>query len=161
MHQLSLSSLDALPGCLTVAGFYASLCSAPVSRLWPCHDAVDPWQGVVKQLYGHISGKPLLWSTANGGKWLNISQCLFPDDACLEQQHKTADGSAIAQDGNSKDDAESAGTSAVGALGPLGEALLLLDLPLVDMPVDVLNMMQKHLVRPELCAFVAHCMQVA
>jgi hypothetical protein len=102
----------------------------------------------VRQLYGHLPDKPLLWTAAHGGRWLSISQCVFPDAACLQQQpfHLLTTGevqqSLLQQQ---LDDTDSSSSS--DGLGPLGQALLLLDVPLLDMPAGVLLMMQKHLVR--------------
>eukprot|EP00878_Enallax_costatus_P018109 GHUV01019053.1.p1 GENE.GHUV01019053.1~~GHUV01019053.1.p1 ORF type:complete len:1075 (+),score=289.48 GHUV01019053.1:149-3226(+) len=122
---------------------------AAYNRLWPSCDAPEPWQSVVRQLYGHLPGKPLLWSAASGGCWLNVSQCVFPDEACLEQPQEaaaSADAPTVQED-SGRGEVGGAGTTAAAVLGPLGDALLLLDVPLVDLPVDVLKMMQKYLVR--------------
>lgn len=113
----------------------------------------------MRQLYGHLPGKQLLWTAAGGGRWLPIGQCLFPDAACLQQQlfHLLTPDEAAQQQLHLVKDAQqqlhstntagtAAGAGAAVGLGPLGKALLLLDMPLLDMPSGVLNMMQRHLV---------------
>jgi hypothetical protein len=107
----------------------------------------------VRQLYGHLPDRPLLWTAAHGGRWLSISQCLFPDAACLQQQpfHLLTAGEtqqSLLQHTPQQQqaDAGDSGSSSSDGLGPLGQALLLLDVPLLDMPAGVLLMMQKHLV---------------
>jgi hypothetical protein len=115
---------------------------------------------VVRQLYGHLPNKPLLWTAAHGGRWLAIGQCIFPDAACLQQQPfhlLTADEAQQSllqhaplqqqQQLQLQERQQDAGSSSSSdGLGPLGQALLLLDMPLLDMPAGVLLMMQKHLV---------------
>jgi hypothetical protein len=111
----------------------------------------------VRQLYGHLPDKPLLWTAAHGGRWLCISQCVFPDAACLHQQpfHLLTAGEtqqSLLQHTPTQQLEDSPGggsssSSSSDGLGPLGQALLLLDVPLLDMPAGVLLMMQKHLVR--------------
>jgi hypothetical protein len=108
--------------------------------LWPSKDAPEPWQGVIKQLYGHLPGKRLLWTAAGGG-WLTAAEALFPDAACL-QQPQERNGMQASPESNSSS----------SSLGPLGEALLRLGLPLATLPPGVLQMMLKHLVR--LCCFL-------
>jgi hypothetical protein len=132
-------------------------CRWLLCRLWPSADAPEPWQGVVRQLYGHLPNKPLLWTAAHGGQWLAISQCVFPDAACLQQQpfHLLTAGEAQQsllqhnpqqqQQQQQQQQKEDSSSSSDG-LGPLGQALLLLDMPLLDMPAGVLMMLQKHLV---------------
>lgn len=99
------------------------------TSLWPQHDAPEPWQGVVCQVYGNTPGRRLLWTPARGGTWLTSSEVLFPDAACLQ------DAKAPEQQGQGG-----------GGLGPLGRALLALDVPLAGVTPDVLTMMLKHLV---------------
>ncbi|WIA11333.1 hypothetical protein OEZ85_011456 [Tetradesmus obliquus] len=127
------------------------------ARLWPSTDAPEPWQKIVRQLYGHTPNKRLLWTAAHGGSWLAIDQCIFPDAACLQQQpfHLLTAGEAqqgwlqhAPQQNASSESSSSSSSSSSDGLGPLGQALLLLDMPLLDVPAGVLLMMQKHL--PEL-----------
>jgi hypothetical protein len=105
----------------------------------------------VRQLYGHLPDKPLLWTAAHGGSWLSISQCIFPDAACLQQQpfHLLTTGEArqsLLQHTPQQQLDDNGISSSSDGLGPLGQALLLLDVPLLDMPAGVLLLMQKHLV---------------
>lgn len=78
---------------------------------------------------------------------------MFPDEACLPQEahiaedtSSTSTAAAVAEGSASAVSSSSSSSQKLGNLGPLGEALLLLDLPLVDLPVAVLKMMQKYLV---------------
>lgn len=125
-------------------------------RLWPSADAPAPWQGVVRQLFGHLPGKQLLWTAAEGGRWLSTQQCLFPDAACLQSgsTDTTASSSAsgvdriasstVAADQHSRVSGDEAGSS--DGFGPLGQALVQLGLPLAVLPSSVLDMMRKYLV---------------
>jgi hypothetical protein len=117
---------------------------------------------VVRQLYGHLPGKQLLWTPAKGGQWVSVQQCIFPDAACLQrdlpsnvsgsqaavspsrqqQQLQLEDGSAA---GHGADDSSSSHGSSSG-FGPLGEALVQLGVPLAVLPGSVLTMMTKYLV---------------
>jgi hypothetical protein len=129
---------------------------AMLYRLWPSCDAPQPWQGVVRQLYGHVPGKQLLWTAAEGGRWLSTQQCLFPDAACMQQD--TAEATTRSSDSNQQQEVQVVQPGAGGGLalgdgscssgfGPLGKALVQLGLPLAALPGSVLAMMQKHLVR--------------
>lgn len=111
----------------------------------------------MRQLFGHLPGKQLLWTAAEGGRWLSTQQCLFPDAACLLESGSTdttasssasdVDGTAnstvaVAQQNSGGGDAGSS-----GGFGPLGQALVQLGLPLAVLPSSVLHMMKKYLVR--------------
>jgi len=113
-----------------------------MSRLWPAVEAPEPWQGVVRQLYGHLPGKGLLYTAAAGGKWLTGSQVLLPDAACLEQQQEQA----LQQSQQQQQQDADAEVYEQQWLGPLGRALLLLGVPLVALPPGVVKMMQKYMV---------------
>lgn len=126
-------------------------------RLWPSCDAPQPWQGVVRQLFGHVPGKQLLWTAAEGGRWLSTQQCLFPDAACMQQDTANATNTSSG-DSNQKQQeqlvqldtgggAAPSNSSSSSGFGPLGEALVQLGLPLAVLPGSVLAMMQKYLVR--------------
>lgn len=121
-----------------------------LGRLWPAADAPEPWQGIVRQLYGHLPGKPLLWSAADGGRWLTSAQVVLPDAACLAEEDEQAAAAGGGSGSGSSDE----------HLGPLGQALLLLGTPLVCMPAGVLTMLQKHLVRA-CCACSRTCAVIA
>ena len=129
-------------------------------RLWPSCDAPEPWQGVVRQLYGHLPSRKLLWTAADGGRWLSTQQCLFPDAACMQRDPQgLVSGSEAGASFSSKQSGQQGrGTSStVGSgsegedggegFGPLGEALVQLGVPLAVLPSSVLRMMLKYLVR--------------
>lgn len=126
-------------------GFSASLSYNPdvprsfLCRLWPSHDVADPWQCVVRQLYGHLAGKRLLWTAAGGGQWLDSSQVLLPDSACWQQPEQEQQQQQDTSDG----------------FGPLGHALVALGLPLAALPGSVLSMILKYLVSS--CVGRLHC----
>lgn len=140
-------------------------------RLWPSCEAPEPWQGVVRQLYGHLPGKQLLWTAAEGGRWLSTQQCFFPDAACMQpdssgsmagadsqqpsgsvEQQQQGQGAAELSSSGDGSSGNSEGRSSSG-FGPLGQALVQLGLPLAVLPGSVLAMMQKYLVRIALMAF--------
>lgn len=126
-------------------------------RLWPACDAPAPWQGVVRQLYGHLPSRKLLWTAADGGRWLSTQQCLFPDAACMQQDAGAiAGGSQAGASSSSEQQGQGVGSAAGSGsegehggegFGPLGEALVQLGLPLAVLPSSVLKMMMKYLVR--------------
>lgn len=133
-------------------------------RLWPSCDAPEPWQGVVRQLYGHLPGKQLLWTAAEGGRWLSTQQCLVPDAACMQQDspgsmagadsqqpsgslEQQQQGQAAAELTRSGDGSSgSSDSGSISSFGPLGQVLVQLGLPLAVLPGSVLAMMQKYLV---------------
>jgi hypothetical protein len=113
-------------------------------RLWPAHDAPEPWQGVVRQLYGHLSGRKLLWTPARGGSWLAPDQALLPDAACWETPPPPRQQLSDATQPAGGSDVQQ--PPAADGFGPLGHALLALGLPLAALPAGVLDMVVKYLV---------------
>lgn len=111
----------------------------------------------MRQLYGHLPGKQLLWTAANGGQWLTVQQCMFADAACLQK-----DAAHVVDDSTGCHDNQQQGinpaaqsaafsdvsTAGLGgaSFGPLGTALITLGLPLAELPGSVLAMMMKLLV---------------
>ena len=111
----------------------------------------------MRQLYGHLPDKPLLWTPANGGQWLTIHQCMFADAACLQQdtadvsnaagQHALGPTNQQQQAPNLGQEGGSEAGATADSFGPLGTALITLGLPLAALPRSVLAMMLKYLVR--------------
>ena len=89
------------------------------AQLWPQQDAPSPWQTLVKALYSRVGGKPVAHTRALGGQWLPPTSCLLPDEPC-----NLSSGSALTQ------------------------ALLKLQLPLLDAPPAVAHMMATYMPSP-------------
>lgn len=106
---------DSTPGCCHAD-------SGPVllmrrCRWWPAQELNQPWQVLVEAVYPLLAAAPLLWTQAGGGSWLTAGQALFPDTTW-------AGGAEAHTD--------------------LVEALLLLQLPLVQLPPAVLGLLKRY-----------------
>lgn len=58
---------------------------AAYSRLWPValNKTAQPWRCAAEEVYKCLcsDNKPVIWTSASGGYWLPVSECLFPDKA--------------------------------------------------------------------------------
>jgi hypothetical protein len=102
------------------SSFYANGCPVFLllpCRWWPAQELNQPWQVLVEAVYPLLATAPLLWTHAGGGSWLPARQALFPDT--------TWAGGAEAHTN-------------------LVQALLLLQLPLVQLPPAVLGLLKRY-----------------
>jgi hypothetical protein len=54
------------------------ICTHTVRRLFPLTDSLsEPWSLMAQAFYNQLTDKPLVWSDAQGGRWLAPNQVIM------------------------------------------------------------------------------------